>query len=141
MFLLCIAIVLVVQQGTEALTQFEDILPDLGSDNHTTATRLSMVVQQPHYFYCVLRPFNIVINPVFCMRQYRAYMARQGVRQPGQTGNHPIYDPGYFPGQIPGYTPGSEPGYDPGLIDPRLGRLPSYRPKVPTALPPIMPRR
>ncbi|KAH7977388.1 hypothetical protein HPB49_001156 [Dermacentor silvarum] len=48
-------------------------LPPVKGVDPAKSPRLSMVVMQPRYFYCVLYPWSRVINPVYCMRQYKRY--------------------------------------------------------------------
>ncbi|KAL1431679.1 hypothetical protein MTO96_013790 [Rhipicephalus appendiculatus] len=86
------------------LRQYLNILQPMKEVDPAKSPRLSMVVMQPRYFYCVLYPWSRVINPVYCMRQYKIYQEYLRRRS------------------SPTATPDNL-GYDPGLIDPRVASL------------------
>lgn len=84
-----------------ALRQYINTMPLTKEVDRASAPQPSMVVSQPRYFYCVLYPWSLVINPVYCMRQYRNYGIYLRARNPSTV------------------KPDDGLGYDPGLIDPR----------------------
>lgn len=91
-----------------ALRQYFNILLPVKGVDPAKSPRLSMVVMQPRYFYCVLYPWSRVINPVYCMRQYKRYEEYVRLRSSSTA------------------TP-DKLGYDPGLIDPRAASLSNGR--------------
>ncbi|XP_065292831.1 uncharacterized protein [Dermacentor albipictus] len=91
-----------------ALRQYLNILLPIKGADPAKSPRLSMVVMQPRYFYCVLYPWSRVINPVYCMRQYKIY--EEYVRLQSSSTATP-----------------ENLGYDPGLIDPRAASLSNGR--------------
>ncbi|XP_077503705.1 uncharacterized protein LOC144114091 [Amblyomma americanum] len=86
------------------LRQYMNILPPMKEVDPARTPRLSMVVSQPRYFYCVLYPWSVVVSPVYCMRQYRKY--QEYLRRRGPSTVKP-----------------DDLGYDPGLIDPRAASV------------------
>ncbi|XP_075737458.1 uncharacterized protein LOC142777040 [Rhipicephalus microplus] len=91
-------------EPAEGLRQYLNILLPMKEVDQDKSPRLSMVVMQPRYFYCVLYPWSRVINPVYCMRQYKIYQEYIRRRSSSTT------------------TP-NDLGYNPGLIDPRVASL------------------